>query len=94
MLAAQALLAVFVSVHRMWGQSAGQQRDLFLPWLPQWILGLHALHLENISHTRGKGMSIWKAPDQHRDALKQASLAVYTDVVFPLLLIYLSISRV
>lgn len=45
-----------VSVNRMWGQSAGQQRQLLLPWLPQWILGLYALHLENISHTRGKGM--------------------------------------
>lgn len=78
----------------MWGQSAGKQRELLLSWLPQWILSLHALHLENISHTRRKGMSIWRAPDQLWDALKQASLAVYTDAVSPLLLMYLSIGSV
>lgn len=66
MLVAQVLhagLCVFVSSHRMWGQSAGQQRELLLSWLPKWILSLHALHLENISHTGGKGMSIWKVPN-------------------------------
>lgn len=52
---------VFLCVNRVWGQSAGQQWQLLLSWLPQWILGLYALHLENISHTRGKGMIMWKA---------------------------------
>lgn len=50
-------ISVFVFLLlRMWGQYAGQQRELLLPWFPQWILSLHALHLENISHTRRKGM--------------------------------------
>lgn len=87
MLAAQALhagLCVFVSAHRMWGQSAGQQRELLLAWLPQWILSLHALHLENISHARGEGMSIWKLPDQFWDILKQ--LNAYTDIILMTLL--------
>lgn len=76
-LAAQASHAgLCVFVHRMWGQSAGQQWELLLSWLPQWILSIHALHLENISHTRGKGMSWWKVPYQLWDVWKWSSLTV------------------
>lgn len=50
-------VCVCVSVDRMWGQSAGQQRELLLSRFPEWILGLHALHLEDIGHTGREGMS-------------------------------------
>lgn len=65
----------FVSVHRMWRQSAGQQREFLLSWIPKWVLGLHALHLENISHTGGKGTSLRKVSDLIWGAFKQRSLA-------------------
>lgn len=51
-------VCVCLFVHRMWRQSAGQQRELLLSWIPKWILGLHALHLENISHTGGEGICL------------------------------------
>lgn len=73
-------VCVFVSVHRMWRQSAGQQRELLLSRLSQWILGLHALHLENISHAWGKGMSIWNVPDQFWDTSKQEPQTSYKDL--------------
>lgn len=44
---------------RMWWQPAGQQWQLFLSWLPQRVFSLHALHLENICHTRWKGENMW-----------------------------------
>lgn len=65
----------FVSVHRMWRQPAGQQREFFLSWIPKWILGLHALHLENISHTGGKGTSLRKVSDLCLKAPQIKSLA-------------------
>lgn len=46
----------FLSVSlRMRRQSAGQQRELLLSRLPQRLLGVHALYLENLGHARRKG---------------------------------------
>lgn len=56
--------SVCVFANRMRWQFTGQQWQLFLPWLPQRVLCLHALHLENICHTRRKGKNIWGEASQ------------------------------
>lgn len=42
----------------MWRQFAGEQRQLFFSWIPQRILCLHALHLENLGDTWREGMNL------------------------------------
>lgn len=66
-------------VNRMWGQSAGEQWQLLLSWLPQWILSLYALHLEDISHTRGKGTIMWRV--NCKTLWNELHFVVHTDVV-------------
>lgn len=58
------LLCLFVN--RMWRQSTGQQRQLFLSWIPQWILGVHALHLENLGDTWREGKNLRKSNIQNK----------------------------
>ena len=51
-------VCVCVCVCRMWGQFAGEQWKLFLARLPERLLSVHALHLEDLCHSWRKGTCV------------------------------------
>lgn len=66
----------------MWGDPAGFYRKLLCTRFSEWLPFLHALHLEDIGHPRGKGRS--EAPQEENKALVVAIIrvAVVTDVIY------------